>query len=43
MKKTTRIVLAVVIAATLLGGYLIVTRNGPQPGSLGDTPSGFLH
>jgi hypothetical protein len=41
MSRTTRIIVAFLIAATLLGGYLIVARNVPPAGE--DAPSGFLH
>lgn len=44
MAKTTRIVLALLIAAALLGGYFIVARNGrAAKDSSGDTASVFLH
>jgi hypothetical protein len=42
MTRTTRLVVGLLIAVFLLGGYLIVARNGPAD-SAGDTSSGFAH
>jgi hypothetical protein len=44
MTRTTRFVLALLIAATLLGGYVIVAKEGPAAkDSSGDSSSVFLH
>jgi hypothetical protein len=44
MTKTTRLVLTVLVAAMLLGGYVIVARSGSVVNDApGDSPSGFLH
>jgi hypothetical protein len=43
VSRTARIVIALLIAATLAGGYLIASRRGPQAPGPGDAAAGFVH
>jgi hypothetical protein len=42
-RSATRIILSLLISATLLGGYVIVERHGPTEDRSGEGSSMFLH